>query len=72
MKKPSIAELQHMARETFGRDLSEAEAQASRARLPGMVRTVSLLEQWGERLRHAEPAVTYSLPALEIDDDGKR
>ncbi len=37
MSGPSIAELQKMARETFGRELSEAQAEAYRGRLPTMV-----------------------------------
>ena len=40
MADPSVAELQEMAREVFGRELSEAQAEAYRGRLPTMVRIV--------------------------------
>jgi hypothetical protein len=56
MSGPSIAELQRMARETFGRELSEAEAEAARGRLPTMVRNVERLRQWEKRLGDTAPA----------------
>ena len=56
MAGPSIAELQQMAREAFGRELTEAEAEAYRGRLPTMVRNVERLRQWEPHLRAAAPA----------------
>jgi hypothetical protein len=56
MSGPSIAELQRMARETFGRELSEAQAEAYRGRLPTMVRNVERLQQWARRLGVTAPA----------------
>ena len=56
MAGPSIAELQQMAREVFGRELSAAEADAYRGRLPTMAQNVRRLRQWEPRLRAAEPA----------------
>jgi len=56
MAGPSIAELQQMAREAFGRELTDAEADAYRGRLPTMAQNVRRLRQWEERLRAAEPA----------------
>ena len=56
MAGPSIAELQQMAREAFGRELSAAEADAYRGRLPTMAQNVRRLRQWEKRLRAAEPA----------------
>ena len=56
MAGPSIAELQQMAREVFGRELSAAEAEAYRGRLPTMAQNVRRLRQWEPRLRDAEPA----------------
>jgi hypothetical protein len=56
MAEPSVAELQQMARESFGRELSEAEALAYRGRLPTMAQNVRRLRQWEEHLRAAEPA----------------
>ena len=56
MSGPSIAELQKMARETFGRELSEAQALAYRGRLPTMVRNVERLQQWARHLGDTAPA----------------
>jgi hypothetical protein len=56
MAGPSIAELQQMAREAFGRELTEAEADAYRGRLPTMTQNVRRLREWEEHLRAAEPA----------------
>ena len=56
MAGPSIAELQQMAREAFGRELSAAEAEAYRGRLPTMAQNVRRLRQWEKHLRAAEPA----------------
>jgi hypothetical protein len=56
MSKPSIAELQRMARATFGRELSEAQAEAYRGRLPTMVENVERLQQWASRLGDIAPA----------------
>jgi transcription elongation GreA/GreB family factor len=56
MAGPSIAELQQTAREAFGRELTEAEADAYRGRLPTMAQNIRRLRQWEERLRAAEPA----------------
>jgi hypothetical protein len=63
MSGPSIAELQKMARETFGRELSEAEAEAARSRLPAMVQNAGRLRQWEKRLGDTAPAqVQQMLP----------
>jgi hypothetical protein len=53
----TIDDLKRMARETFGRELSDAEAAAYRGRLPTMVANVRRLREWEPRLRHAEPAL---------------
>ena len=57
MAGPSIAELQQMAREAFGRELTAAEAEAYRGRLPTMAQNVRRLRQWETHLRAAEPAL---------------
>ena len=67
MAEPSVAELQQMARESFGRELSEAEALAYRGRLPTMARNVRRLRQWEERLRAAEPAQVQRVLEDEAD-----
>jgi hypothetical protein len=53
----TIEELKRMARETFGRELSDAQVEAYRGRLPTMVRNVERIREWEPRLRHAEPAL---------------
>lgn len=62
MTKSTIAELQRMARETFGRELSEAEAEAYRGRLPTMVRIVQRIRQLEPRLRDAHPVEIMRIP----------
>ena len=68
MSGPSIAELQKMARETFGRELSEAQALAYRGRLPTMVRNVERLQQWARRLGDTAPAQIQQMPARAGDE----
>jgi hypothetical protein len=62
MAKPSVAELQEMARIVFGHELSEAQAEAYRARLPMMVRIVRRVRDLEPRLREAHPAQVMRLP----------
>ena len=56
MSAPSIAELQGMAREAFGRELSAAEAEGYRARLPTMAKNVARLRAWERQLGDIAPA----------------
>ncbi len=56
MPAPPVAELQQMARDTFGRELSAAEAEAYRVRLPTMVRNVQRLRAYERQLRDTAPA----------------
>jgi hypothetical protein len=60
--KLSVAELQEMARATFGRELSEAQAEAYRGRLPTMVRIVQRLRALEPRLRDAHPVQIAQVP----------
>jgi hypothetical protein len=62
MAKPSVAELQEMARTYFRRDLSEAQAEAYRGRLPTMVRIVQRVRALEPRLRDAHPAHVMRVP----------
>jgi hypothetical protein len=55
MAKPSVAKLQEMARAVFGRELSEAQAEAYRGRLPTMARIVQRVRELEPRLRDAHP-----------------
>ena len=56
MSRPSLDELRRMARESFGRELSEAQADAYRGRLPTMARNARLLRDWERRLGTLDPA----------------
>lgn len=67
MAEPSIEELQRLARETFGRELSAAQAEAYRGRLPTMVRNVRRLRAIEPRLGAIEPALIQRVG----DDDGR-
>ncbi|MFQ6023449.1 MAG: hypothetical protein ACE5NW_12085 [Acidiferrobacterales bacterium] len=69
MKDPSIAELKQMARETFGRDLSDSEATAYRKRLPTMVRAVNTLRDRESGLRDCEPALVHCTPVQPMKTD---
>lgn len=69
VKRPSIADIQRISRETFRRKLNAAEAKACRRRLPGMVEDVRILEEWEGRLRNTEPAVVNVVPGVAEDQD---
>jgi hypothetical protein len=64
----TIDELKQMARETFGRELSDAQAEAYRGRLPTMVENVRRLRAWAPRLRRAEPALVQRVGAGAGDE----
>ncbi|TDJ61951.1 MAG: hypothetical protein E2O37_11790 [Proteobacteria bacterium] len=68
MSRLSIAELQKMARDTFGRDLSEGEIEVYRTRLPAMVQAVTMLEEWEARLNDTVPATVHVIPMVGTDD----
>jgi hypothetical protein len=55
MANPTVAELQEMARTTFGREVTEAQAEAYRGRLPTMARIVRRVRELEPRLRDAHP-----------------
>jgi hypothetical protein len=61
MSRPSLDDLKRMARETFGRELSDAQAEAYRGRLPTMARNVRLLRDWEGRLGTIDPAQVQRL-----------
>ena len=68
MPEPSLQELQRLARETFGRELSEAQAEAYRGRLPTMAQNVLRLQQWAGRLGDTAPSQVQRM--LGTDGDG--
>jgi hypothetical protein len=68
MANPTVAELQEMARTVFGRELSEAQAEAYRGRLPTMVRIVQRVRALEPRLRDAHPAEIMQVPETRRHD----
>jgi hypothetical protein len=67
MTKLSVAEIQRIARESFGRDLSEAQAEAYRGRLPTMARIIERVRQLEPQLRDAHPAQVMRMPKARRD-----
>ena len=63
MSTPSLDDLKRMAREAFGRELSAAQAEAYRGRLPTMARNRRLLRDWERRLGTIDPAQVQQLGA---------
>ena len=61
MPGPSMDDLKRMAREAFGRELSDAQAEAYRGRLPTMARNVNLLRDRERRLGAIDPALVQRL-----------
>jgi hypothetical protein len=57
MSRPSLDDLKQMAREVFGRELSDAQADAYRGRLPTMAKNIRLLRDWERRLGTIDPAL---------------
>lgn len=68
MSRLSIAELQKMVRDTFGRDLAEGEIEVYRIRLPVMVQAVTMLKEWESRLNDTVPATVHVIPVVDTDD----
>jgi hypothetical protein len=68
MPTPSTAELQKLAREAFGRELSAAQAEAYRVRLPTMAKNVARLRQWERQLGELAPAQVQLTPASADDE----
>ena len=56
MSRPSLDDLKRVARESFGRELTDAQADAYRGRLPTMARNARLLRDWERRLGTLDPA----------------
>jgi hypothetical protein len=56
MSEPTVAELQQLARTTFGRELSEAQALAYRGRLPTMAQNIERLQRYAKHLGDTAPS----------------
>jgi hypothetical protein len=68
MANPTVAELQEMAREVFGRELSEAQAEAYRGRLPTMAWIVQRVRALEPRLREAHTLQVMRVPETRRHD----
>jgi hypothetical protein len=55
-------ELRRLAREKFGRELTDAEAELIASRLPALAQVANRLLQWQSQLGDIEPATTYNVP----------
>jgi hypothetical protein len=63
MPKISREELRTLARDKFGRELSDAELELVASRLPYLAQVADRLLQWQSRLGDTEPAtIFYILP----------
>ncbi|MFQ5994849.1 MAG: hypothetical protein ACE5K1_07120 [Acidiferrobacterales bacterium] len=69
MKQPSHKELQKLAQEAFGRDLSDVDVDTYKERLPGMVRTIDIIREWEDRLGETEPAAVHRVPLARQESD---
>jgi hypothetical protein len=58
----SVAELQAMARDVFGRGLSPAQAERYRGRLPVMAQAAQAIQDWERRLGDTGPAAVHRTP----------
>ena len=67
MNGPSVTELQRIAREDFGRELTEAQARRYGGRLPVMGQAARLIDEWGARLGEIGPAAVHRSPRHSED-----
>jgi hypothetical protein len=61
MPEITTEELRKLAREKFGRDLTDAEVQRVARPLPALAPAVDRLLWWQSQLGETEPATIYSL-----------
>jgi hypothetical protein len=62
MGQPSVEELQRIARDVFGRDLTAEQADRYRGRLPVMGQAARLIREWEARLGETTPAAVHRTP----------
>jgi hypothetical protein len=68
MEQLTTLQLRKLAREKFGRDLTDAEAQLLAPRLPDLAAAVDLLSNWQSRLGDVAPATSFAVHC-EVRDD---
>ena len=54
--------LRRLAREKFGRELTDTEAELMASRLPALAQVADLVLQWQTQLGDSEPATTFNVP----------
>jgi hypothetical protein len=69
MPKLTIEELRKIAREKFGRDLTDAEAQSLARALARLAPMADRLLWWQSQLGETEPATIYSLSSEVRNDE---
>lgn len=62
VSRPSVEELQRIARDVFGRDLSAEQAERYRGRLPVMGQAARLIREWEAQLGETAPAAVHCTP----------
>jgi hypothetical protein len=60
MLHPTIDEIRKLAREKFGRDLTDEEAQRIAPRLPSLAASVDLMSLWQSKLGETAPATNFT------------
>ena len=70
VSQPSIDDLQQIARDGFGRDLSAEQAERYRGRLPVMGQAARLIDEWAARLEETAPAAVHRTPVECGNMDG--
>lgn len=68
MPEMSTEQLRTLAREKFGRELTDTELKLIASRLPALARVADRLLQWQSRLGDIEPATTYRVPERGQND----
>ena len=68
MARPTVAELQEIARSVFGREITEAQAEAYSGRLPTMARIVNKIRELEPQLGTVDPIEVARIPDQRCGD----
>lgn len=68
MARPTVAELQEIARSVFGREITEAQAEAYGGRLPTMARIVKKIRELEPQLGRTDPIEVADIPDTRSSD----
>ena len=61
MQEQTTEEVRKLARQKFGRELTDAEAQILASRLPALAEAADRMLTWQSKLGDIEPATIYSV-----------